>query len=74
MQFLAFIDTLPALVVQPFDAAQLKSVRRILMKFDDQNLTLADAHGLVVMHERRISVCWSTDRHMALMGAVLPVT
>jgi len=74
MQFLAFIDTLPALVVQPFDAAELKSVRRILTKFDDQNLTLADAHGLVVMHERRISVCWSTDRHMALMGAVLPVT
>jgi predicted nucleic acid-binding protein len=74
MQFLAFIELLPHLTVHAFDAAELSKVRRILVKFDAQNLTLADAHGLVVMHERRISVCWSTDRHMSLTGAGLPVT
>jgi hypothetical protein len=37
-------------------------------------LTLADAHGLVVINERRISTCWSTDRHLALTGANLVVS
>jgi predicted nucleic acid-binding protein len=74
MQFLAFIEMLPALTVLAFDEAELAKVRRMLMKFDDQNLTLADAHGLVVMQERRISICWSTDRHMGLTGAGMPVT
>jgi len=74
MQFLAFIDMLPHLTVHTFDGPELSKVRRMLMKFDDQNLTLADAHGLVVMQERRISACWSTDRHMSLTGAGLPVT
>jgi predicted nucleic acid-binding protein len=74
MQFLAFVDTLPHLTVHTFEQAELAKSRRILMKFDDWNLTLADAHGLVVMQERRISLCWSTDRHMSLTGAGLPVT
>ena len=37
----------------------------------DQSLTLADAHGLVIINERRISACWSTDRHLGLTGAKL---
>jgi hypothetical protein len=35
------------------------------------NLTLADAHGLVVMAGRPIGACWSTDRHMGLTGVRL---
>lgn len=73
MQFLAFIDALPALTIHVFDASELSKVRRVLMKFDDRNLTLADAHGLVVMRQYRISTCWSTDRHMGLTGARMPV-
>jgi predicted nucleic acid-binding protein len=73
-QFLAFIDALPALTVQAFDAAELSKVRRTLARFGDQNLTLADAHGLVIMKDRRSVICWSTDRHLGLTGAALAIT
>lgn len=71
MQFLAFIDALPGLIVQAFDAGELEKVRRLLMTFGDQSLTLADAHGLAIMKDRRTAVCWSTDRHLTLTGLQL---
>lgn len=71
MQFLAFIDALPGLSVQAFDAGELEKVRRLLMMFGDQSLTLADAHGLAIMKDRRAAVCWSTDRHLTLTGVQL---
>jgi predicted nucleic acid-binding protein len=73
-QFLAFIETLPALTVQAFDLTELSKVRRALARFGDQNLTLADAHGLVIMTDRRSAICWSTDRHLGLTGVDLAVT
>jgi len=72
-EFLAFIDSLPALTVQAFDVAELSKTRLILSKFGDQNLTLADAHGLVVMKDHRSTVCWSTDRHLGLTGVDLVI-
>jgi predicted nucleic acid-binding protein len=72
-EFLAFIEALPALVIQAFDAAELQQVRGILAKFGDQNLTLADAHGLVIMKDRRSAICWSTDRHLGLTGVDLAI-
>ena len=63
-EFLAFLEALPGLTVQAFDAAELKKVRRTLARFGDQSLTLADAHGLVIMQDRRNAICWSTDRHL----------
>ncbi len=39
----------------------------------DQNLTLGDAHGLVVMKDRRNALCWSTDRHLSLTGVDLAI-
>src|SRR5579885_2327819 len=48
-QFLAFLDALPNFTIQPFDPAELVRVRKLLAMFGDQNLTLADAHGLVIM-------------------------
>ncbi len=71
MQFLAFFETIPALTVRAFDAAELSKARAILAKFGDQDLTLTDAHGLVLMKERRTAICWSTDRHLGLTGARL---
>ncbi len=71
MQFLAFLDDLPALRVQPFDSTELVKTRQVLGKFSDQNLTLADAHGLAIMKDRRTEVCWSTDWHMGLAGVEL---
>jgi hypothetical protein len=45
----------------------------VLKRFHDQDLTIADAHGLVIMNERNNRTCWSTDRHLALTGKTLVV-
>jgi predicted nucleic acid-binding protein len=71
IQFLNFIDTLPDLVIHPFDHRELGKASLLIKKFSDQDLTLADAHGLAIMSTRRIALCWSTDRHLALTGVAL---
>ena len=71
LEFLNFVDELPALAIEAFDLDALKQSKKLLKKFNDQMLTLADAHGLVVMAARRIGACWSTDRHMGLTGVTL---
>jgi hypothetical protein len=71
LEFLNFVDDLPALAIEAFDLNALKHSKKLLKKFNDQALTLADAHGLVVMAGRRIGACWSTDRHMGLTGVTL---
>ena len=73
VQFLAFIEELSPLTVLAFDREQLRKAAALLMKFGDQALTLADAHGLVIMTERRTRNCWSTDRHLGLTGAALVI-
>jgi predicted nucleic acid-binding protein len=74
IQFLNFIDALSVLAIQRFDHEQLTKTSTLIKKFGDQSLTLADAHGLVIINERRISTCWSTDRHLALTGAKLVIS
>ena len=71
ISFLNFIGELPV-EVAAFDSVELRTLQPVLKKFDDQKLTLADAHGLALMKTRRVTRCWSTDRHLALTGAVLP--
>jgi len=73
VQFLTFVDALPDLTIRGFDASELAKASRVVKKFADQGLTLADAHGLAIMRELRIGCCWSTDRHLALEGARLAV-
>ena len=73
IQFLNFIEDLAVLAVQSFDREELQKASRLVKKFGDQPLTLADAHGLVIIKERRISTCWSTDRHLGLTGAKLVI-
>jgi predicted nucleic acid-binding protein len=73
VQFLAFVDALPSLTIKGFDASELAKASRIVKKFADQNLTLADAHALSIMRKLRIACCWSTDRHLGLDGARLVV-
>jgi predicted nucleic acid-binding protein len=72
-EFLAFIGSLPALAIEKFDEGGLSSARLILAKFSDQNLTLADAHGLAIMKDRHTVSCWSTDRHLTLTGVPLAI-
>jgi predicted nucleic acid-binding protein len=71
VQFLAFIDALPRLTIQAFDSRELVRVNRLVKKYSDQKLTLADAHGIAIMNERRSIMCWSTDRHLGLGGVPL---
>jgi len=71
IEFLNFVEELPRLKVETFGAEEARKTRPLLSRFADQELTLADAHGLLVMRDRRITVCWSTDRHLALTGATL---
>ena len=71
IQFLALVNELPRLSIESFGADQLASAAAIVKKFNDQKLTLADAHGLVIMKHHRIDICWSTDRHMSLTGIAL---
>jgi len=73
MQFLNFIDDLSALAIQSFDREELTKTSQMVKKFGDQPLTLADAHGLVMIDQRRIPTCWSTDRHLGLTGAKLVI-
>jgi predicted nucleic acid-binding protein len=53
MQFLAFVEALPNLIIHPFDLQELAKTRAFLKRFADQNLTLPDGHGLAVMNDRR---------------------
>jgi len=57
--------------IQPFGEDDLTGAARTAQKFAGQKLTLADAHGLALMRERRIHICWSTDRHLGLTGVPL---
>jgi predicted nucleic acid-binding protein len=73
LQFLDFIRDLTVLTIEPFDAEELAKASRVAKKFGAQSLTLADAHGLAIIQERRISACWSSDRHLGLTGAKLVI-
>jgi predicted nucleic acid-binding protein len=73
VQFLAFVQELPALTIQEFAAHELLKAAATVEKFADQKLTLADAHGLSMMRDRRTAICWSTDRHLGLTGVRLVV-
>jgi predicted nucleic acid-binding protein len=74
LQFLNFIDDLSVLAIERFDSEELAKTSRVAKKFGDQALTLADAHGLVIINQHHISTCWSTDRHLGLTGAKLVIT
>ena len=73
VQFLNFLDVLPGLTIRAFDSDELAKASQLVKKYADQKLTLADAHGLAIMRERRISTCWSTDRHLGLTGVRLAI-
>jgi hypothetical protein len=64
---------LSKLAIRGFDAFELAGAGTMVRKFADQNLTLADAHGLALMRELRIGCCWSTDRHLSLGGVPLVI-
>ncbi|MSO20829.1 MAG: PIN domain-containing protein [Acidobacteria bacterium] len=73
LQFLAMVEDFKLLHPIAVGSAEHAGGVKMLRRFADQNLTLADAVGLYIMKERRISICWSTDRHLGLTGVPLIV-
>jgi predicted nucleic acid-binding protein len=73
LQFAAFIEDLHPLQVVPVGVEEHAGGVRLLRKFSDQDLTLADAVGLHVMKVLGIDACWSTDFHLGLTGIPLVV-
>jgi predicted nucleic acid-binding protein len=71
IDFLNFIAALTPLTIVSFGAEEMRKASTLIKRFQDQALTLAGAHGLVVMKERHNSTCWSTDRHLGLTGVAL---
>lgn len=73
LQFLGLIEEMKPLQLAPVGAREQRAAASILRRFSDQDLTLVDAVGLHLMQEHRSRSCWSTDRHLALMGVPLVI-
>ena len=74
LRFLAMIEDMAPLKVAQVGMAELVGATRVLRRFSDQDLTLADAVGLHKMREEHgITTCWSTDRHLGLTGMPLAI-
>ena len=73
LHFIALIEALSPLAVTSVGPDEQAGGIRMLRKFSDQDLSLADAVGLHVIQTRRLRACWSTDRHLGLTGAPLVI-
>lgn len=71
IQFLNFIEDLSILSILSVDKELISKSVKVIRKFSDQNLTLVDASGLSLMKDKKIKICWSTDRHLTLLGSQL---
>lgn len=71
LQFLTFLEELPNLTIFSVGELEIKEGQRVLQKFSDQTLTLADAVGIALIKKHKIRRCWSTDRHLSLGGVPL---
>jgi predicted nucleic acid-binding protein len=74
LRFLSFVQELEPLVTISVGREELEHGEEVLRRFNDQELTLVDGVGLALMKSKRIKVCWSTDRHMRLLGSELAIT
>ena len=73
LQFLAMIEDMTPLQVTAVGPGEQSGATKILRRYSDQDLTLADGVGLYLMKERRIRQCWSTDFHLRLSGVPLVI-
>jgi predicted nucleic acid-binding protein len=73
LHFVSFVEELRPLRIVPVGAEEHAGGVRLLRRFSDQDLTLADAVGLHLMKSLGIDACWSTDFHLGLTGVPLVV-
>ena len=73
LQFLGMVDDMPVLDVRSVGPTERRGATSLLRRFGDQDLTLADAVGLHLMQDEGAASCWSTDRHLGLVGTPLAI-
>ena len=73
LQFLTMVEDITPLQVLTTGADDMVAASALLRKFSVQDLTLTDAAGLALMHQRKITTCWSTDFHLSLTGVTLVI-
>jgi len=73
LQFLAMIEDMRPLKVLGVGPMEHAGAVKLLRKFSDQDLTMADAVGLHVMRARNSGFCWSTDFHLGMTGVPLVI-
>ncbi len=73
LQFVALLEEMRPLTVVSVGPKEVAGASKVLRRFSDQDLTLADAVGLHLMQERKLKICWSTDFHLGLTGVPLVV-
>ncbi len=73
LQFIALIEDLTPLRLVAVGPDEQAGGIQMLRRFSDQDLSLTDAVGLHVMKARRITECWTTDRHLGLTGVSLVI-
>jgi predicted nucleic acid-binding protein len=66
IEVLTFLESLTPLTIEPMDAKALASAVAVVKRYQDQVLTLADAHGIALLQAGRFERCWSTDQHLKL--------
>ncbi len=73
LQFLKFVEDLKVLKIVAIGEEELRQGEQLLRRFSDQDMTLADSCGLWLIKKLKIQSCWSTDRHLGLMGVPLVI-
>jgi predicted nucleic acid-binding protein len=73
LEFMALIELMTPLKVSSIGPKQLQGATEVMRRYSDQDLTLTDAMGMVIMEQRKIQICWSTDRHLGLGGVPLVI-
>lgn len=73
LRFISMVEDMTFMTVKSVGIDELAGGVAVLRRFSDQDLTLVDAVGLHLMREQSAGMCWSTDRHMGLLGARLVI-
>jgi predicted nucleic acid-binding protein len=73
LRFVAMVEDMTFMSIQAVGVDELAGGVAMLRRFSDQDLTLVDAVGLHLMSARSVDGCWSTDRHMGLLGTRLAI-
>lgn len=73
LRFIAMVEDMTFMTIEGVGTDELAGGVAMLRRFSDQDLTLVDGVGLHLMEKRAVGTCWSTDRHLGLLGTRLAI-